>query len=299
MASSFLSHLALFTFLLLNTCQANAGGIAVYWGQNGNEGTLSNTCATKNYGYVILAFLTVFGRGQTPVLNLAGHCNPSSGSCTTLSSDIHSCQSMGIKVLLSLGGDSSGYSLSSADDARSVAKYLWNSFLGGTSTSRPLGSAVLNGIDFDIEAGGANYYDVLAQTLSNYGKKAGRKVYLSAAPQCPYPDAHLDKALATSLFDFVWVQFYNNPSCQYASGSADNLLKAWAKWTQSVKASAFFVGLPASQAAAPSGGYIPPSNLVSQVLPVVRKSTKYGGIMLWNRYYDLLNGYSGAVKASV
>lgn len=45
------------------------------------------------------------------------------------------------------------YSLSSPDDATEVANYLWNNFLGGQSSNRPLGSAVLDGIDFDIESG--------------------------------------------------------------------------------------------------------------------------------------------------
>ena len=31
---------------------SNAGGIAIYWGQNGNEGTLAETCATGNYDFV-------------------------------------------------------------------------------------------------------------------------------------------------------------------------------------------------------------------------------------------------------
>ena len=71
----------------------SAGNIAVYWGQNGNEGTLADTCNSGLYAYVILAFLTTFGNGQTPVLNLAGHCDPGSGGCTGLSSDIQTCQS--------------------------------------------------------------------------------------------------------------------------------------------------------------------------------------------------------------
>ncbi|TVU36428.1 hypothetical protein EJB05_18361, partial [Eragrostis curvula] len=56
---------------------ALAGDIAIYWGQNGNEGTLTQTCATGNYKFVNVAFLPTFGKGQTPVLNLAGHCDPS------------------------------------------------------------------------------------------------------------------------------------------------------------------------------------------------------------------------------
>ncbi|KAJ6941744.1 E3 ubiquitin-protein ligase PRT1 [Populus alba x Populus x berolinensis] len=67
--------LALLAILVL-VVGSEAGGIAVYWGQNGNEGTLAETCATGNYDYVILAFLPTFGNGQTPMINLAGHCDP-------------------------------------------------------------------------------------------------------------------------------------------------------------------------------------------------------------------------------
>ncbi|MED6215643.1 Endochitinase B1, partial [Stylosanthes scabra] len=85
-------------------------------------------------------------------MNLAGHCNPSIlNSCTKFSAEIKGCQSKGIKVLLSIGGGIGNYSLSSIQDARNVSKFLWNTFLGGKSPSRPLGDAVLDGIDFDIE----------------------------------------------------------------------------------------------------------------------------------------------------
>ncbi|CAI0546386.1 unnamed protein product [Linum tenue] len=65
---------------VIRSCSA-AGGVAIYWGQNGNEGTLSETCATGKYTYVSIAFLNKFGNGQTPELNLAGHCNPASKGC--------------------------------------------------------------------------------------------------------------------------------------------------------------------------------------------------------------------------
>ncbi|WMV11454.1 hypothetical protein MTR67_004839 [Solanum verrucosum] len=35
--------------------RSEAGGIAIYWGQNGNEGTLAETCATGNYDFVNIA----------------------------------------------------------------------------------------------------------------------------------------------------------------------------------------------------------------------------------------------------
>ena len=79
--------------------------------------------------------------------------------------------------MLSIGGGAGSYSLSSTDDARQVATYLWNNFLGGRSSSRPLGAAVLDGIDFDIEGGTTQHWDELATFLSQYSKQ-GEKVYL-------------------------------------------------------------------------------------------------------------------------
>ncbi|PKA55755.1 Acidic endochitinase [Apostasia shenzhenica] len=142
---------------------AQAGKIAVYWGQNDDESTLADTCASGDYAYVILAFLSVFGNGQNPQLNLAGHCDPSSNGCTGLSSDIETCQAQGVNVILSIGGGAGSYILASQDDARQVATYIWNNYLGGQSPSRPLGDAVLDGVDFDIEGGSPDHYDDLAR----------------------------------------------------------------------------------------------------------------------------------------
>ncbi|PKU60123.1 acidic endochitinase-like [Dendrobium catenatum] len=279
------------------TATSQAGKIAIYWGQNGNEGSLADTCGSGDYAFVILAFLCSFGNGQKPQLNLAGHCDPYSNGCTGLSSDIKSCQKQGIKVLLSIGGGAGSYILTSKDDARQVSTYIWNNYLGGQSSSRPLGDAVLDGVDFDIEGGSPDHYDDLAKYLSAYSNQ-GKKVYLSAAPQCPYPDAWVGKALDTGLFDYIWVQFYNNPPCQYSGGKPTNLEDAWNQWTDGIKATEFFLGLPAAPDAAGSG-FIPTGDLTSVVLPAIKGSSKYGGVMLWSRYYDNETGYSKTILSSV
>ncbi|GLJ20995.1 hypothetical protein SUGI_0383760 [Cryptomeria japonica] len=251
---------------------ASAGSISVYWGQNGNEATLADTCSSGNFGFVMLSFLTTFGNGQTPVL--AGHCDPSSGGCQSLSADISSCQSSGVKVFLSLGGRH---------------RKLFNR----------LRAAVLDGIDFDIEAT-TDHWDDLAKAASALSTSS-KKVYLSAAPQCPYPDTHLGTALQTGLFDYVWIQFYNNGQCEYASGDATTLVSYWNQWITSVttvQTEGFFLGLPASSAAAGSG-FIPAATFISDVLPQIKTSSKYGGIMLWSKYDDEQTGYSSAIKASV
>ncbi|XP_062090571.1 acidic endochitinase-like [Humulus lupulus] len=294
MACKFSAPLALVCLLLsVLTRFSYAGTIVVYWGQNGNEGSLEDTCATGNYGIVNIAFLVTFGNNQSPALNLAGHCDPASNGCTFLSNDIKACQSQGIKVMLSIGGGAGSYFLTSADDARGVAQYLWDNFLGGQSSSRPLGDAILDGIDFDIEGGTTQHWDELAKALNEFSQQ--RKVYLTAAPQCPFPDAWLSGALNTGLFDYVWVQFYNNQPCEY-SGNADNLKNYWNQWTSSISAGQIFLGLPASPDAAGSG-YVAPDVLSSEVLPTIKGSSKYGGVMLWSRQYD--QSYSAAIKPNV
>ncbi|KAJ4849890.1 hypothetical protein Tsubulata_045109 [Turnera subulata] len=284
----------LIVVLLSLALSSEAGTIVTYWGQDGREGTLSSTCASGKYGIINIAFLSIYGNGQTPELNLAGHCDPSSGGCRGVSQGIRDCQNRGIKVMLSIGGGSDGYTLTSDDEARGLAKYLFDNFLGGSSNSRPLGDAILDGIDFDIESGD-RHYAALAVRLSELSR-GRRKVYLTAAPQCPFPDYYLNGALNTGLFDYVWIQFYNNPSCQFNQNNPQGFKNSWRQW-MSVPAKQFFVGLPASTGA--GRGYVTSDVLKSQVLPFVKGSAKYGGVMLWNRYNDARDGYSSRIKDNV
>ncbi|XP_021297304.1 acidic endochitinase-like [Herrania umbratica] len=270
--------------------------ISTYLGQNLNEGTLKEACDTGTYNIINIAFLNVFGGGQTPSMDLAGHCYQPSGTCVIFGEQITYCQGLGIKVLLSLGGAIGTYGLTSKDDAQSVADYLWNTFLEGRTCAGPLGDATLDGIDFAIvkeETSNLYYHD-----LARFLKEKSESVYLSAAPQCPFPDHYLGAAIDTGLFDFVWVQFYNNPPCQYHDGVADDLIKSWNQWTTSINVTNIFMGLPAAENAAYSGGYIPVGNLTADVLPVIENSAKYGGLMLWSRYYDKLTGYGASIKSS-
>ncbi|XP_045806110.1 acidic endochitinase-like [Trifolium pratense] len=296
-SSSLVLNLLIITFLVSNADESD--NIAIYWGQNDNEGTLTETCATENYSYVIIAFLNKFGNGTTPEINLANHCDPSSDDCTKLSTDIKNCQRKGIKVLLSIGGADGDYGLASTDDAKNVSGYLWNKFLGGNSFSRPFGDAILDGIDFDIENsnGKQQYWEELAIFLKSHNTST-QNVYLSAAPQCPFPDGQLGVTLDTGVFDYVWIQFYNNPGCDYSQRVINDLLDSWKQWTESLMTGKVFLGLPASPAAAGSG-YVPADLLCEIVLPVIRMSSNYGGVMLWATYYDKQSGYSNSIKSSL
>ncbi|XP_027353091.1 basic endochitinase-like [Abrus precatorius] len=293
--TSYVSILLIFLAMVSST---NAGDIVVYWGQNEKEGSLSKTCHSGLYNIVNIAFLATFGGGMQPQINLAGHCNAASNGCRSLSKDIDNCQKKGIKVMLSIGGGNPGYSLSSPRDASNVADYIWNNFLGGKSSSRPLGDAVLDGVDFDIEVGGGEaFYAVLARRLILHSN-GGRKVYLTAAPQCPFPDQHQKGALSTGLFDYVWIQFYNNGPCQFDSSNPNKFQNSWNQWISSINVTKVYVGVPASPSSA-NTGYVPPQVLMRQVLPFVKRSSMYGGVMLWDRSADKKTLYSTKIKSNV
>ncbi|KAK6117675.1 hypothetical protein DH2020_048592 [Rehmannia glutinosa] len=194
---------------------------------------------------------------------------------------------------------SGNYTLSSPEDARQVANYLWNTFLGGTNRGyvRPLGPTPLSGVDFDIEVPGTFlYWDDLARALSSYNTPQ-RKVYLSVAPECSPINPAMNAAIRTGLFDYVLVQFYNNPGYDYTSG-VSMVLAVWRWWNSRIDipmSSQIFLGLPASPSA--GGGYIPSVVVVNEILPVIRSYPNYGGVMLWNKYWD--QGYSSAIYSAV
>ena len=64
-------------------------------------------------------------------------------------------------------------------------------FLGGTSDTRPFGSAVLDGIDLDIEGGGTTYFASFVNRIRELSQGASKQYYVTGAPQCPYPDAYM------------------------------------------------------------------------------------------------------------
>jgi len=72
-------------------------------------------------------------------------------------------------------------------------------------------------------------------------------------------------------------------------------MSSWNTWI-SVNVGQIFLGIPAAPAVATSR-YIPPEALKTQVLPQIKTSTKYGGVILWSRFYD--NGYNDSIKGSI
>lgn len=67
---------------------------------------------------------------------------------------------MGVKVILSLGGAAGSYGFTSDSQGETFAETIWDLFGGGSSDTRPFGTAEIDGIDLDIEGGASTGYAV-------------------------------------------------------------------------------------------------------------------------------------------
>lgn len=132
------------------------------------------------------------------------------------SNEVRQCQSQGKTIILSLGGETyneGGWP--SAQAAEESAQALWQQY-------GPTGATfAVDGFDFDFEVPMSNLVP-FTQRLLQLRQQAGMdgKFFLTAAPQCQWPDANLGSVLNTHMdwFDAIFVQFYNNPECGIPSG---------------------------------------------------------------------------------
>lgn len=296
---SLLYIILLFTqFLLLPTdafdSSANTN-IAVYWGQNsaGTQESLATYCESSDADIFLLSFLNQF---PTLGLNFANACSDTFSDgllhCTQIAEDIETCQSLGKKVLLSLGGASGSYLFSDDSQAETFAQTLWDTFGEGTGASeRPFDSAVVDGFDFDIENNNEVGYSALATKLRTFFAEGTKQYYLSAAPQCPYPDASVGDLLENADIDFAFIQFYNN----YCSVSGQFNWDTWLTYAQTVspnKNIKLFLGLPGSASAAGSG-YISDTSLLESTIADIASSSSFGGIALWDASQAFSNELNG------
>lgn len=134
-----------------------------------------------------------------------------------------------------------------------------------------------------------------------------KKYYLTAAPQCPYPDAAdspmLDGAVS---FDAIWVQFYNN-FCginSYVAGSTTQnsfnfeTWDSWAKNTSKNSKVKVFLGVPANTGAAGTG-YLSASSL-APVIQYSKTFSSFGGVMMWDASQAYANvGFISSVASTL
>ncbi|KAG6845016.1 hypothetical protein H0H87_001537 [Tephrocybe sp. NHM501043] len=286
--------------------------LVVYYGQNsynaanggnGAQKSLATFCEDDTINVIPLAFLNNFhSTGGLPEFDMSSTCsssgNPFPGTslanCHSLADDIKTCQAKGKIITVSLGGATGDTSFSSNSQAEAFADTIWNLFLGGKSSTRPFGSAVLDGIDLDIETGtSAVGYAAFVNKIRSHAKGANKKYYVTAAPQCVFPDAHLTDVLNSVAFDAVYVQYNNYCGVQnYDNSNAwnFNVWDNWAKTKAVNKNVKIYIGAPASSTAAGSG-YVSAATLGKIAKETRSKYSSFGGVMLWDASQAYENGH--------
>lgn len=204
--------------------------------------------------------------------------------------DIKTCQTKyGKTIVMSLGGatyNQGGWSSASA--AQSAAQMVWSMFgpvQSGQNVNRPFGSAVVDGFDFDFEARTNNLPAFGSKLRSLMDGAGGKKFYLTAAPQCVFPDAALGETLNAVAFDFIMIQFYNN-WCGVSSfnvGGSQNAFNfdvwdTWAKGSKNPKVKTL-LGIPANTGA--GAGYTSGAKLKAAIR-YSKKYSSFGGVMMWD-----------------
>ena len=136
---------------------------------------------------------------------------------------------------------------------------------------------------------------------------SNKTFYLTAAPQCPYPDAADNPMLnGTVAFDAIFVQFYDNycglQSFQANTTNQTNFnMDVWDTWAKTLSKNPevlVFLGVPAGPTAAGSG-YTP----LEQLKPIIQYCqgfSSFGGVMMWDMSQASANdGFLPGVKSTL
>ncbi|KAJ5572717.1 class III chitinase [Penicillium hetheringtonii] len=276
--------------------------VATYWD---GTGSLSTYCSNSDIDIFQLSFVTSL-KG-TPEVTFG---TPVSGI------EIKQCQDQGKTILLSLGGatyQEGGWD--TPEEAQDMAQQLWKMYGPGGATY--FGGIAVDGFDFDFEMSMNNLLPFTEKL--NELKQGTSDFFLTAAPQCQWPDQNLASVLTNNMgwFDAIFVQFYNNPECGIPGGYSRRSeesparlsggpsarrsqlakrgfnLDTWLDMASqaSPKSPKIFVGTPGSQDGTPQAnmGYVVPSLLQAALLPFMGHPNM-GGVSVWEVSYATSNG---------
>ncbi|KAG7108510.1 Endochitinase 2 like protein [Verticillium longisporum] len=282
------------------------GALNLYWGQLGlPTDRLASYCDSPGVTSVTLSFVNKSPRygNDYPGTNFAGHCggeqfyvNPVNGeetslimNCDAIKTDIRYCQSIGKKVLLSIGGrcadgEPCSYDVLDEEEGEAFAEQLHSIFGPYDPTypgPRPFDISetehvAVDGFDFDIEFKYPNQAPYIRMVEVLRGLNPA--YYITAAPQCPTSDEYfqLKELVYAAQFDALFIQFYNNPGCQASDDiNYDDWLRVLSETDQSKDAD-IFIGLLASPAAGGSG-YVD-NEQVKEIVCALKDKSQFGGL---------------------
>jgi chitinase len=278
----------------------------------------------SNIDIIPMAFIfqITTGLGSEPVIDFSTQskdCAPFNGTgliaCPQIGADIATCQQQYNKtILLSIGGATyTEGGFPTEDAAKQGAQKVWETFgprQPNSTALRPFGEVSVDGFDFDFESVNTNmvpFGQKLRALMDDRTSRTGDRYYLTAAPQCPYPDAAGHEMFDGKVaFDAIFVQFYNN-YCGVQSFQANATAQTnfnfdtwdtWAKNTSLHKGVKVFLGVPAGPTAAGSG-YVSVDSL-AKVVEYCKGFDSFGGVMMWDASQAYANeGFLPGVKKAL
>ncbi len=140
-----------------------------------------------------------------------------------------------------------------------------------------------NPISIDNEDHSTAFYHTFISSLrTTMDTDASKRYYISAAPQCPRPDASIPLESMQTM-DFVFVQFYNNGDCNIGQPGFAASLKAWSQDLSAKGAGPkMYIGAPGCAACAGSG-YLGAEQMKGVIDGAKAAGlSNFGGVMLWD-----------------
>ncbi|KZZ96091.1 chitinase 18-18 [Moelleriella libera RCEF 2490] len=293
------------------------GSLNAYWGQK--QGYRLRDICDAGVQYATVSFITTspeHGDGY-PVTNFGANCAaetfplPNGGKsqllseCHLIKEDIPYCQSKGVKVLLAIGGESGDYRVSTRAKGVEFGDFLYNAFGPYKDTwkgPRPFDNGdqhvSVDGFDLDLENNEVTMSPYIA--MVQHWRRQSQKLFITAAPQCVLGSERLKLLIKQARLDALFVQFYNNPVCDYIPGNEPGDKFSYDEWAKEIasgesKDAKIFVGLPAVPTREAAGsGYVEPENLKKLVCETKDKPN-FGGISLWDGTLAKSSGYFSAV----
>jgi chitinase len=296
--------------------------LAAYWGQDlfgrANldatalwEQPLADACAGSSpYDFLILSYVTDVASGSdgTPASfqqNFSNHCTggtqldgaPNLTECDDIAAGVSACHQAGKNVLIAVGEQDLGLQ-SDLDGSvgAQAAKSMWDLYLGGDAGARPFPGQNLDGVDLSFavlpgQTPGPGYLQ-FAIRLRELMNASGGTYYLTASPQCEFPDysfgpgPEMGTVLGTipGAFDAILVQFYYSPPCAYSPTNPNGFLASFQSWAMLLRGGKprILVGLWLD----PTGvGFVDRASL-PMLVSAVKGNPAFGGIALRDESFD-------------
>lgn len=282
--------------------------MATYWGANLLHTSsvfpsrLVDICRNQPFIKIISLYKvnSHFSTAGMPGVTLH-HCTeeysgyPGLLNCPQIAEDILECQSLGVKVLITIANDQNV--LKSEKDGEKAAVAIWDAFFKGIGPHVFRG-AVLDGIDLMVRDGVKGYSSYVRKLRSLMNADASKEYIIAASPRCTFPDANIgplypDLPLTndSKLFDYINIHAMSSPDCSYfRSEWFWKSFSKWNNWAKTVNLPVLLT-LPSQEGVSAPGDYIDINTMMNDrvINDLIEYHSKFKGINLFDISADFDN----------